>query len=190
MRPVLKGLKGYNMFQNLRASSQLYILHKDNKPYVEVGSVVGVSAAKPKYPMTVPPIGQMPQMEMVVDITANVNGQNTTFQNIPAGAEIADFGTNGNIVISCSRDAMNSEIASLKKRSLDIINSVSYHQTVVTGCDEMLNMLNPEYAEKQRQDQEISDLKKQMAELMSMNKKLMQALGNSETTSSRSTKKE
>lgn len=169
------------MFQNLRASSQLYILHKDNKPYVEVGSVVGVSAAKPKYPMTVPPIGQMPQMEMVVDITANVNGQNTTFQNIPAGAEIADFGTNGNIVISCSRDAMNSEIASLKKRSLDIINSVSYHQAVVAGCDEMLNMLNPEYAEKQRQDQEISELKKQMAELMSMNKELMAQLRGGES---------
>ena len=82
------------MFQNLRANNQLFILHKDENPLVDIGSVVGVSAAKPKYPMPTP-IGQIPQMEMVVDVVVCVNGQNTTFQNLPAGADIADFGQNG-----------------------------------------------------------------------------------------------
>lgn len=173
------------MFQNLRANSQIYILHKDAKPYIEVASVTGVSIPKPKYPLTAPPLGQMPQVEMVVDLSASINGQNTTFQGLPAGAEIADFGQNGNIVISCSRDAMNSEIASMKQRSLEIINSVTYHQGVIAGCDEMLNSLNPEYAEKARQEQEITELKKQMSSLMEMNRQLMQRLGGSETSSSR-----
>lgn len=180
------------MFQNLRANSQIYILHKEAKPYIEVASVSGVSMPKPKYPLTTPPLGQMPQVEMVVDLSASINGQNTTFQSLPAGAEIADFGQNGNIVISCSRDAMNSEIAAMKQRSQEIINSVSYHQGIIAGCDEMLNSLNPEYAEKVRQEREIADMKKQMSDLMEMNRQLMAKLASPETSAStsRTNKKE
>ena len=103
-----------------------------------------------------PPIGQMPTMEMVVDVTVNINGQNTNFQNLPAGMEIADFGQNGNIVISCSRDAMNNEVAMMKQKSIELLNSVEYHQNVIASCDKMLNLLNPEFAAKQQQDKENS----------------------------------
>lgn len=40
------------MFSNLRANSQIYILHKDASPYVEIGSVVSVSQPQPKFPVT------------------------------------------------------------------------------------------------------------------------------------------
>lgn len=176
------------MFQNLRANNQLFILHKDENPLVDIGSVVSVSAAKPKYPMPTP-IGQIPQMEMVVDVVVCVNGQNTTFQNLPAGADIADFGQNGNIVISCSREAMNSEVSAIRQKSLDELNRRNYHENVIAGCDKILTILNPEFAEKQRQEQEISTLKGQMSEmsrsmadLMAMNKKLMEQLSVSETS--------
>lgn len=53
----------------------------------------------------------------------------------------------------------------------------------------MLTLLNPEFAEKQRQEQEISSLKGQMAEmsknmsdLMDLNKRLMEQLGVVETS--------
>ena len=175
------------MFQNLRANNQLFILHKDENPLVDIGSVVSVSAAKPKYPMPTP-IGQIPQMEMVVDVVVCVNGQNTTFQNLPAGADIADFGQNGNIVISCSREAMNSEVSAIRQKSLDELNRRNYHENVIAGCDKILTVLNPEFAEKQRQEQGIATLKGQMSEmsrsmadLMAMNKKLMEQLGVAET---------
>ena len=155
---------------------------------MDIGSVVSVSAAKPKYPMPTP-IGQIPQMEMVVDVVVCVNGQNTTFQNLPAGADIADFGQNGNIVISCSREAMNSEVSAIRQKSLDELNRRNYHENVIAGCDKILTILNPEFAEKQRQEQEISTLKGQMSEmsrsmadLMAMNKKLMEQLSVSETS--------
>ena len=169
------------MFQSLRTNNQLYILHKESSPYIEYGPVVSVSAPKPKYPMAAP-IGQLPQMEMVVDVVVCINGQNTTFQNLPAGADIADFGQNGNIVVSCSRDAM-------KQKSIDIINSMDFHNSVISGCDKMLTLLNPEFAEKQRQEQEIASLKgqmsemsKNMADLMELNKRLMEQLGVAETS--------
>lgn len=175
------------MFQNLRTNNQLFILHREENPFVEIGSVVSVSAPKPKYPMP-SPIGTMPQMEMVVDVVVGINGQNTTFQNLPAGADIADFGQNGNIVISCSRDAMNSEVSAIRQKSLDELSRRNFHENVIAGCDKILTALNPEFAEKQRQEQEIATLKGQMSEmsrnmadLMAMNKKLMEQFGVSET---------
>lgn len=163
------------MFQSLRVNSPFYILHKDSKPYIEMGSVVSVSQPIPKF--MVPQTFGQPQ-EMVVDIAVRVNGQIVNFQKLPANQDLAD--TNQFVVVSASRDAMNSEVASLKQKSIDIINSIDNHRDIISGCDIILQDLNPEYAEKQRQQIEIDSLKEQMrtmsqnmADLMTMNKELM-----------------
>lgn len=124
---------------------------------------------------------------MVVDVVVNIGGQNTNLQGLPAGADIADFGQNGNIVVSCSRDAMNGELSTLRQKSVDILNSVEYHKGMIESCDKMLNALNPEFAAKQQQEQEIDMMKQQIATmtqnmntLMQMNQKLMEQLGVSE----------
>ena len=152
------------MFQNLRTNSQLFILHKESNPFIEYGSVVSVSAPRAKYPASTP-IGHFPQMEMVVDITVNVNGQQSNLQGLPAGADIADFGQNGNIVVSCSREAMNNEISTMKQKSADILHSVDYHKSVMDSCDKMLNALNPEFAAKQHQEAEIAGLKSDISDI-------------------------
>lgn len=146
------------MFQSLRQNNQIYILHKD-KPTLETGTVISVSLPTPKWQTQ--PIFNSNQ-EMVVDITANVNGQDVVYQKIPANLDIADFG-NGGIVISDNKDAMNSEIMSLKQKSIDLINSVDYHKDVIENCDKLLTSLNPEFAERQQQQDEIKSLKEQVA---------------------------
>lgn len=166
------------MFQSLRPNNQVFILHKD-RAVLETGSVVSVSTPVPKYPVQ-PMFGQ-PQ-EMVVDIVVKVNNQDVTYQKIPATLDIADF-NNSSIVLSDNREAMNSEIASLKQKSVAIINSVDFHKEMITNCDRILSELNPEFAEKQQQQLEINSLKTQMGEmsrsiteLMALNKKLMSQL--------------
>ena len=81
-------------------------------------------------------------------------------------------------------------MAMMKQKSIDILNSVEYHQSVIDSCDKMLNTLNPEFAAKQQQDQEIATLKGQiadmgknmtemnrnMADLIAQNRKLMDQL--------------
>ena len=37
------------MFSNLRTNSQLYILHRDTTPYIEIGQVVSVSQPRPRF---------------------------------------------------------------------------------------------------------------------------------------------
>ena len=147
-------------FQNLRNNHQIYILKKDAVPTLEIGKVTNVSVPVPKYGNT------SMYNDLVLDITADIDGRATNFQKIPANSEIADFGNS--IVIATSKEAMNNEVASMKQRSLDIINSVEQHQSIVKGCDEILQILNPEIAEKQRQEQENKQLREEINSLKEM----------------------
>ena len=147
-------------FQNLRNNHQIYILYKDAVPTLEIGKVTGVSVPVPKYGNT------SMYNDLVLDITADVEGRTTNFQKLPANGEIADFGNN--IVVAVSKEAMNSEVTSMKQRSLDILNSIEQHQSIIQGCDEILQVLNPEIAEKQRQEQENKALREEINSLKEM----------------------
>mgnify|MGYP007054435005 CR=1 FL=1 len=57
-------------FSNLRNGNTIYVLHKENTPILELGKIISVS--QPKY-------NNMYNPEMVVDISATVNGQNVNF---------------------------------------------------------------------------------------------------------------
>lgn len=93
-------------FQNLRNNHQLYILHKDTTPTLELGKVTHVSVPVPKYGTN------SMYNDLVLDITVDVDGKTTSFQKLPANSEIADFGNN--IVVAISREAMSSEVMSMK----------------------------------------------------------------------------
>lgn len=158
------------MFSNLRPSSQLYILHKDSTPYIEVGQVVSVSQPMPRYQTN----NFMAPQELVVDVVVSINGNNVTLQKLPANLDVADQGsTNGSLFISTSRESMNTEITSLRQKSQDIINSIDYHKKIVQDCEVLLQRLNPEFAEQKQQKQEIDNLKAQMSEMMNGMKELM-----------------
>lgn len=161
------------MFQNLRANSQIYILHKEASPYIEVGQVVSTSQPQPKFPVT----NFINPQEMVVDVVVKINDNNITLQKLPANLDVADQGTvNGALVITTSREAMNAEVDSLRQKSLSILNSVDYHKKIVQDCESLLQTLNPEFAEQKQQKQEIDALKQQMSELMGSIKEVMATL--------------
>ena len=161
------------MFSNLRINSQVYILHKDSNPYIEIGQVVSVSQPRPRYQTG----NFITPQEQVVDMVVGVNGNNITLQSLPANLDVADQGTiNGSLFISTSRDAMNTEINSMRQKSLDIINSVENHKKIVQDCEVLLQRLNPEFAEQKQQKQEIDMLKAQVSEMMRGMKELMAQL--------------
>ena len=161
------------MFSNLRTGSQVYILHKDATPYVEIGQVVSVSQPMPKYQVN----NFMQPQELIVDIGVSINGNNINLQKLPANLDVADQGSiNGALFISTTKEAMNTEIASLRQKSQDIINSIDYHKKVIQDCEVLLQSLNPEFAEQQQQKQEIDTLKTQMSEMMNNIKDLMSQL--------------
>lgn len=161
------------MFSNLRTNSQIYILHRDATPYIEIGQVVSVSQPRPRYQTS----SYIAPQEQVVDVVVGINGNNITLQSLPANLDVADQGTiNGSLFISTSRDAMNTEVNSMRQKSLDIINSVEHHKKVIQDCELLLQRLNPEFAEQKQQKQEIDMLKSQMSEMMAGMKDLMAQL--------------
>lgn len=61
---------------------------------------------------------------------------------------------------------MNNEIVTLKNRSDEHIKRVDEEKQKIIIYESILQQLNPEYAEKQKQDAEIASLKNQMATMV------------------------
>ena len=171
------------MFQSVRPNSQIFILHRSDTPSIELGTVTNQPIPRPKYQL--PTTFGQPQ-EMVVDLVVKINDRTVNYNSLPAQSDIADSSSNGeNLVISDSRDAMNAEVLNLKQKSTDIINSVEFHKGLLEQYDKIIAQLNPEFAEKQEQKQELDTLRAQMAEmsrsisaLMESNKQLIEKLQN------------
>ena len=165
------------MFGQLRINNPLFVLDKQGSPSLEIGTVVSVTAPMPQLSS----IGQ-PTM-YTVDVTARINDKNITYQKLPANMDVADFAGNGNVVVACSRESMNSELQAMRQRSVDVVNSVDYHDGMIQAIDKIMQDLNPEEAEKLALQKEVTDLKGQMLQmsqsvnaLLEQNRQLMEQI--------------
>ena len=159
------------MFQSLRNNQNFYILTKGVQPRLDIGTVTSVSVPQLKFSSIPQGLGTQP--EYVVDISVLVNGSQQQFQRLPTNKEIADFGDGfGNIVVSTSKEAMNNELSILKMASEDHIKRVDEERQKVLAYEAILQQLNPEYAEKQKQEAEIVQLKNQIQAITQTNSNL------------------
>lgn len=173
------------MFQSLRVNSPIYLFYKGNNPRIEIGYVNAQPTLKPLFP-TNPSIGL--QQNTTLDLVVKIGDRIENYNNIPSTLDVADCYYNGeNVVIATTKDAMNEELNNTKQKSIDIINSVDRHKSVIITCDKLLSELNPEYAEKKKQQEEIDSIKVEMnkmsgtiSKLIEMNSKLVEQLKNKE----------
>jgi hypothetical protein len=93
------------MFSNLSQNSILYVLDLQSTPKILSGPIERISMPRPRYNTF------NPAMEMVVDITATINGEKREFKGVPNGS-IANFG-NDAFVLAENREALNSYINSM-----------------------------------------------------------------------------
>jgi hypothetical protein len=93
------------MFSNLSQNSILYVLDLQSTPKILSGPIERISIPRPRYNTF------NPAMEMVVDITATINGEKREFKGVPNGS-IANFG-NDAFVLAENREALNSYINSM-----------------------------------------------------------------------------
>lgn len=172
------------MFSGLRTNSLFYILEKGEKPVLKVGQVSSVSNPSPKYGQypTTPMFGQ--QMETVVDVSVKVGDETMEFKQLPSNLSIANLGQN--VVVSENKDAMNAEVEAMLRNSRGILESVSYHESVIASCDSILRELNPQLAKEKAQEEKIVGLEDQMGKLSvalsSIQEMLAQALNSDANT--------
>lgn len=143
------------MFSALRQGSPFYILEKSDEPKLKIGSVVSVSQPVPKYAQTYIP--NQNYTETVVDVVVKVGEEEIKFEKIPSNLSIANFGQNG-VVVSESKEAMNTEVEGMLRTSRNILDSIPYHEKVVEVCDVMLRELNPQFAKEKQQEEKIASL--------------------------------
>ena len=154
------------MFSNLRAGCQLYMFHVSAvSPYVEVGSVESVTNNNPM-------AGFYPNLPLYpIDVTVRIGDKSVNYQKLPANAEsatVTETTSGETVVIATNRDVVNTEIQAQRQKSLDILNSVDYHQKRIAALDELVRQVNPEVAEKAKQQQEISELRSQLSTMRDM----------------------
>ena len=148
------------MFSNLSPNSILYVLDLNSSPKVLSGPIERVSIPRPKYNTF------NPNMEMIVDITATINGERREFKGVPNGA-IANFGTDA-FVLAENKESLNSYINAMIQNSKSIIESVEKHKTLVSNYEEALTELNPSIKADKEKDKAIQSLQSQVAELKDM----------------------
>lgn len=148
------------MFSNLSQNSILYILDLRSNPKVLSGPVERISIPRPKYNTF------NPNMEMVVDIVANINGERREFKGVPNNA-IADFGEDA-FVLAESKDTLNSYVHSMLQNSRNIVNSIEKHQNLISQYEEAIQELNPDIKANMEKDKAIQDLKGEISELKQM----------------------
>lgn len=147
------------MFQGLRQNSIFYVLDKSGEPTLKIGQVVSVSNPQPKFPSY--QAGQFnPQpIETTVDVKVKLPDGEADFQQLPSNGQIAN---SGSLVVAESREAMSAEIEAMLRHSREVLESKEYHEKVVTSCEQMLGILNPQIAKEKAQEQRIVNLEADM----------------------------
>lgn len=148
------------MFSSLRQNSTIYILHRNLPVRAYPVTVLSVTPVQ-KFGMG--QFGQ-PQIMEVNLTTISANGETRNFEKLPASENVATFFSE-NITICTSRDAVNAEIESMKRKSTDILNSFDYHKQVISSCEDAFAFVNPEIEEKREQENLIKTLSERLATL-------------------------
>lgn len=142
------------MFSNLSQNSILFILDFKSTPKVLSGPVESISIPRPKYNTF------NPNMEMVVDITANINGERREFKAVPNGT-IANFGEDA-FILAENKDALGSYVNSMLQNSRNILASMEKHEKLAKEYEEVLQELDPS---AKANDKAIQSLQEQVSGL-------------------------
>lgn len=155
------------MFSNLSKGSVLYGIDRTDKIKWFTASVENVNPSMVKANPNM--FGQIPELRL--DIVVNINGEQRTFQQVPSNNAIADFGDKS-FVIADNKDSLYNYVKTLRQNSKNIVDSASYHESLLPQYDEVLNELIPGSAgnneEVKALKNEVGSLKAQLAEAISL----------------------
>lgn len=150
------------MFSALRQGSVVYILEKGENPVLKVGQVVSIT--QPNYSSNFLMNGA------TIDINVKVNNQNMDFKNVPASQSIVNY---NNAVITETKELMSNEVDNMLQSSRSIVDSVAYHNNIITSCESILKELNPRFAKEKERDEDINNLKDKMGGIESKMDKIL-----------------
>ena len=150
------------MFSALRQGSVVYILEKGENPVLKVGQVVSIT--QPNYSSNFLMNGS------TIDINVKANNQNMDFKNVPSSQSVANY---NNAIITETKELMSNEVDNMLQSSRSIVDSVAYHNNIITSCESILKELNPRFAKEKERDEDINNLKDKMGGIESKMDKIL-----------------
>lgn len=154
------------MFSTLSKGNVLYGLDRRNNIKLFTASIEKVTPFVNRYVSNT--FGQMPEVSL--DIIVNINGEQKEFKQVPSNNAIADFGEKA-FVIADNKDSLYNYIKKLRQDSKTIVDSASYHESLIPQYDNVLNELMPGSTnndEVKDLKNEVTSLKKQLEEAISL----------------------
>lgn len=147
------------MLSALHQGSLVHIIDKTKGIKYKVGEVISKTEPKVDFQNT---IGLTPTSYF--DLTIKVDSETYEFKRISGDATIVNY-NQGNIVISETKEGLVPTVETILHNSKQAIDEdyINLNKQNVKDCDSILKQLNPVYAKEQERDDEIKDLKTEVA---------------------------
>lgn len=140
------------MFSALRQGNVVYILDKTDGLTLKKGQVVSNTATTMPYNLN---------PNSLLTITVDINGETKEFNNIPAMQSSIQY-NNGALLIIDNQELASTEVENIIKSSKEILNNTEYYEKLVSDGEEVLKILNPQFAKDKARDDEFNALKEQV----------------------------
>ena len=123
-------------------SLDIYDLMSIIKDEYSVGEIIGVS--QPKYNGT-------------LDLKVRIGNSVEEFNNLPSINNVVTY-NGGKLVISETRQGIQTEVESLLHNSRQILNNIDTYKQNIVDCEEILKELNPQFAKDKERDDRLLNL--------------------------------
>lgn len=154
-------------FKDLKPGYSVHILDKTDGLKYTQGKAVNVTAI----PYLQNNIGAASQL--VVDVTVEVDGKTSTY-TIPESLETT---YTGNLVLSTGKEGILREVEAMKHTSEEALNQVEKHKSIVENASDLMEKLNPAFAEKREAEKRISGIETEVKGLKDMLKNFIEKMG-------------
>ena len=155
------------MFCALNQGSLVYILDKTDGVKFKIGEIVGT---------TVPQFA-IDGSGMVMKLSVKINGNVAEYNNVPSAATIVSY-NNGKFIIAETKQSIQSEVESTLHNANYIIEHIEDYKSQITQCENVLKELNPQYAKDKARDEEIANIKSEVAGMKTNIDKILAAVTN------------
>ena len=158
------------MFSTLQQGNIVYILDKSDGLSIKTGQVISNSGANMTY-------GAVPQT--LLNLTIDVEGERKEFNNIPAMQSSVNY-NNGSLLLIDNKELAITEVENMISTSKQILEHRDRYEKIIVDGEEVLKILNPQFAKDKARDQEIASLKEKVGGMENKLDTIIGLLGKSE----------
>lgn len=110
-------------------------------------------------------------------LSIKINGNVAEYNNVPSAATIVSY-NNGKFIIAETKQSIQSEVESTLHNANYIIEHIEDYKSQITQCENVLKELNPQYAKDKARDEEIANIKSEVAGMKTNIDKILAAVTN------------